>query len=456
MLSWILLAWGFSILIPAIWPASEAQEAAKQMEKTTARRKADIDALRALARRPPEETAAVLRSAILDGRLDVMRLTDQHATLALVTANLPVAFECIDILEAEKRSVMEQIEKQGAIRSWADREREDVHLKLTNSMSGLLTVLNDVKQVPVSQEQLLAQRGARKGPGQTVAISLMGKLDIPTDKRIGLLMSFVTDEDRQAANAARQALAQMGAQAGSERDELNRLQTERGKHPPTGARSPLGDHLRMKLSDHNGNEAAGGTSGNQTVHTQSRERDAETMYLLFTDDLDQSEVVAIRDPSQAHIVVDTGLGVWQPRFVLQWNVIVDYGQIKVEQQMETSLSISGRGPHLDLLDWKHHYSAWKELKRIGTGRWQSASFTTEELTRFPPFTIDEVKEQVRKQLKDFPEGLEHWLKLAETCRPPLDQACRIGVSRAVIRMSVKKGVDWSEIKRIDIPIPMGC
>jgi hypothetical protein len=456
MLAWTLLAWGFTILIPAIWPTSEAQQAAKQTETASARRKADIDALRALARRPPEETAAVLRSVILEGRLNTMRLTDPEPTLALVIANLPVAFECIDILEARTKRVMEQIEKHGPIRSLADREREDEHLRLMDSTRVLLMVLNDVKQVPANREQLLAQRAARKGPGQTVAISLMGKLDIPADRRIGLLMSFVTDDDRQAENAARQALAQMGAQAGAGRDELYRLQAEGRKHPPTGAPSPLGDQPTLKLPDQKTNEAAGGTRGNQTAHTQSTERDGETMFLLFTDDLDQTEAVAIRNPSQAHIVVEAGLGVWQPRFVLQWSVFVDYGQIKVEQQMETSLSISGRGPHVDLLEWKHHYSAWKELKRIGTGRWQSASFSTEELTSFPPFTIDEVKDQVRNQLKDFPEGLDHWLKLAETCTPPFDQACRIGTSRAVIRMSTRRGADWVEIKRIEIQIPMGC
>ena len=53
LLAWILLACGFTVLLPSLWPMSEAQKAAKQMEMTFARKKANIDALRALSRRPP-------------------------------------------------------------------------------------------------------------------------------------------------------------------------------------------------------------------------------------------------------------------------------------------------------------------------------------------------------------------------------------------------------------------
>jgi hypothetical protein len=470
LLAWVLLACAFAVVLPSIWPTSEAEKlakqkeemaaearkAAKQREKISAQKKADVEALRELASKPPERTAAVLRSAIMEGRLEVMRLTDKDATSALVAANLPVAFECLDILEKKSMSVEEHIRKQGAVRSWADRERENEYLEMTNRMSVLLSLLRDVQRVPADLQPFLAQQAARKSPGRSVAIALIGKLDTPADKRIGLLTSLVTDDDRQAANAARQTLAQFGAQATTARDELERFNAKGGVSPPNGASSPLSDQQTMRLSTRNGNEGPRGASGDLFADKETTKRTEETMFLIFTNDLDHSEVVPITDPSQAHVVLDTDLGVWHPKFVLQWSVLVDYGQIKVEHQMETSLSISGRGPHLDLLEWKHHYTDWKEMKRIANNRWQSASFTADELKSFPTFDIDEVKEQVRKQLKDFPEDLDHWLKLSETCRPPFDQACGIGTSRAVIKMSTKKGADWIEIKRIEIPIPMGC
>jgi hypothetical protein len=269
LLAWILLACGFTVLLPSLWPMSEAQKAAKQMEMTFARKKANIDALRALSRRPPEETQAVLRSAIMDGRLDVMRLTDQDATLVLVTANLPVVFECIDILEAKHARVMEQIKKQGAIRSWADMEMEDEHLRLTNSTSDLGSVLRNVKHVPAGLESFLVQRSARKGPGRSAAISLIGKLDIPKEKRIGLLMSFVTDDDEQAATAVRQALAQLGIQVGPALKELKHLRAERGKDPLTEAASLPDDRPTNRLPDQHRNQGSRGTGGGQAAYMAS-------------------------------------------------------------------------------------------------------------------------------------------------------------------------------------------
>ena len=216
ILAWVLLSCGFAVLVPSLWPTSEAEKAAKQTKKAakqiemlTARKKADLDALRALSRKPPEETAAVLRNVIMDGRLGAMRLTDQEATLTLVSANLPVAFECIDLLAAKSARAKEQLDKQGAVRSWADREKEDEYLRLTNSMSDLLSVLKDVKHVPAGLEPFLVQRTARKGPGRSEAISLMDKFDTLKDKRAALSVSSAVD-DGQAAKAAHQGSAQMG------------------------------------------------------------------------------------------------------------------------------------------------------------------------------------------------------------------------------------------------------
>ena len=239
-------------------------------------------------------------------------------------------------------------------------------------------------------------------------------------------------------------------------DELRRLEAEFWKNPATAALSRSVNQTTAEIQKQAKREASRERRDNLTGHDEAAATGTQTMFLVFMDDQDHPEVVEIKDSSPSRIVVEAGLGVWRPSFVLQWSVFVEYGQIKIEQQMETSISLSGEGPHLDLLDWKHHYTDWKELKRIATHRWRSAEFSADELKSFPPFAVDEVKEQVRTLLKDYPEGLDHWLGLAETCRPPFDKACGIGTSRAVIRISRKNGAAWIENKRIEILIPMGC
>jgi len=64
--------------------------------------------------------------------------------------------------------------------------------------------------------------------------------------------------------------------------------------------------------------------------------------------------------------------------------------IKVEQQYETSLSISNEGPHLDLFDWKHFTSDWSELVPIDKDKYKAISYSENDQEKFHDFTEKEL------------------------------------------------------------------
>ena len=212
LLVWVLLAGGFSVVFPAIWPATEEHKLAEIKAKEQAQRQAAVDGLRKLARQPAKKTAAYLRRAIMAGRLGVMMLTDEKATTALAAANLPVVFECSDILERESAVAWEHIERQKGPRTREDGKWEDKHLDLMTRISDLQNVLRAITQVPADLEPFLVRRASAKEVGRLGAISLISRLDIPAEKRRRILESFLVQDDPEAVKVAQQALARMGAQ----------------------------------------------------------------------------------------------------------------------------------------------------------------------------------------------------------------------------------------------------
>jgi len=169
--------------------------------------------VRERAGKPAEQTAASLRGAIMDGRLAVMRLADAEATAALVAGNLPAAFECLDLLETQRATVMKRIEGQSGPRTREDGMRDEKYLDLTARMSDLQGALNDITQVPAGLEPFLAQLAARTSAGRLAAIGLIGRLDISEGRRRAILQRYVSPDDRDAAEAARRALTEMETRA---------------------------------------------------------------------------------------------------------------------------------------------------------------------------------------------------------------------------------------------------
>lgn len=126
-------------------------------------------------------------------------------------------------------------------------------------------------------------------------------------------------------------------------------------------------------------------------------------------------------------------------------------KIKIEQQYETSLSISNEGPHLDLFDWKHFTSEWVELKPIDMDKYIADSYSSKEQTKFPDFSetelIDFLNSNGRQGYADlisnptYSDGSKHWW---------------IGLSRVSIKVTGFDNENRLVTRLINFEIPMGC
>jgi len=212
---------------------SDNQESLWDVDSILAGDRSNTAELHEMLEKPPREGKAFLRGVIMNGRLGLMRLKDGDATLALVATNIPTALECVDELEIRLKNVMVQIEKQSEPRAVDDAEMEDEYLELLNNMNDLSSVIREVHQAPAWFEPSLIQRVTRGGIGRSLALDLIAKLDIPSERRSWLLVSCVAYGDKDAVLLALQALDHIGAQAVPVVDELRRIEQEFRLNPAT-------------------------------------------------------------------------------------------------------------------------------------------------------------------------------------------------------------------------------
>jgi hypothetical protein len=125
-------------------------------------------------------------------------------------------------------------------------------------------------------------------------------------------------------------------------------------------------------------------------------------------------------------------------------------EFRIEQRFETSLAVSNEGPHLDLLDWKHHYSPWRTLQPTRGNRFLIAAISQEESSRFPAVTAEEIRWVVKQAAG------EGWAELVRDVRHPNDAPCYVALSKISLRISVKEGKAWRQIHQLDCLVPMGC
>ncbi|MCP4345382.1 MAG: hypothetical protein GY795_07635 [Desulfobacterales bacterium] len=124
----------------------------------------------------------------------------------------------------------------------------------------------------------------------------------------------------------------------------------------------------------------------------------------------------------------------------------------VERQYETSLTLSGEGPHVDLLKWKHFISDWKLLSRIENNIFQSNIVSSSE---FPKVKTGEIVQAVKAVLKGYKHA-DGWIGLAKKCKGPNNYPCRVGVSKIRLKISVIKKNKKLSMLTIVYDVPMGC
>ena len=122
----------------------------------------------------------------------------------------------------------------------------------------------------------------------------------------------------------------------------------------------------------------------------------------------------------------------------------------VQVQYETSVSISNEGPHLDLVDWKHHTSEWRDLQPVGTTRFRIPGFSQEERSRFPRVSAMELKEAVRAA------GGDGWLELVRSVTSVHDAPASVDISLIRLRVTEVSGGGPKPTFTVEFLITMGC
>ena len=125
-------------------------------------------------------------------------------------------------------------------------------------------------------------------------------------------------------------------------------------------------------------------------------------------------------------------------------------EFKIEQRIETSLTVSDEGPHLDLIEWKHYQSEWVALDGLGANRFRIREVSDEDRARFPDASPEEIRAAV------WSAGGEKWAELVKDVKGPHDAPASVGLSKITLRVSVKEGGGWKVIHVIDLLVAMGC
>ena len=121
--------------------------------------------------------------------------------------------------------------------------------------------------------------------------------------------------------------------------------------------------------------------------------------------------------------------------------------LSVEQQYETSITISNEGPHCDLKNWKHYYSGWTALNRSGQNSFVVDDYNMNERKKFISINIDELKEKVRVQCGEF------WKTLIRNIKTPNDHPASVAISRYFLKITgVQQGKPVSRILVFESPM----
>ena len=142
----------------------------------------------------------------------------------------------------------------------------------------------------------------------------------------------------------------------------------------------------------------------------------------------------------------------------------DTREFKIEQQVETSMTISDEGPHLDLLDWKHGRSSWVELSPLQSYVFGGSPITLKDEDRFPAYTKEELYQAIIDQDKKnemiygdlYYQNEERWLSIVK--REPQGRYLPYspGVSTIRLRIQAKEGDTWQVIHTVEIAVALGC
>lgn len=142
----------------------------------------------------------------------------------------------------------------------------------------------------------------------------------------------------------------------------------------------------------------------------------------------------------------------------------DTRELKVEQQIETSMTISDEGPHLDLINWKHGRSPWVELSPLQPYVFAGNPITLKDEDRFPDYTKEEFYQAIIEQEKKnemmygdlYYQNEERWLSIVKQEPQGNYLLYSPEVSTIRLRIKAKEGDTWQVIHTVEIAVALGC
>lgn len=185
--------------------------------------------------------------------------------------------------------------------------------------------------------------------------------------------------------------------------------------------------------------------------SQKKSRYLEAIEIVRFDSEFESPEIKVDDLSAKPIDFDLDLSqTIENQIIVLHPHVNDSREFKIEQQFETSMSVSNEGPHLDLTDWKHYTSDWQEIKKLEGNKFLTSKISESDYGRFPKVTSKEIYKAVLK------DGGKRWADYVRSCKTPTDAPCLVSVSRISFRIKAKENGKWNIIHKINVSIPMGC
>lgn len=125
--------------------------------------------------------------------------------------------------------------------------------------------------------------------------------------------------------------------------------------------------------------------------------------------------------------------------------------IEVFQMYENSITIMREGPHCDLIDWRHYYSDWVNIKKYNNYDFVAETYVTEDWQNFIDIDIEKLQNAV----------LEHcgvdWAEYVKDVKSISDYPYGVSMSRLYFKIELtNKQSQATKNRIIVIEIPMGC
>lgn len=158
---------------------------------------------------------------------------------------------------------------------------------------------------------------------------------------------------------------------------------------------------------------------------------------------------SIERPTGAESTIEVGVEFASDRFVLVVLMADRATKVKVEQRHETSLTVQDEGPHLDLVDWKHHVSDWVELPGEVGGAFRSLPISAEDSSRFPRVEMSSVLPEIGRRDP-------RWLDVVKGAKSIREYPFSVGVTEISFRILARLGGKWEPVHVVRLRLPMGC